>query len=241
MNINIADTSEELGTRAAAHAARVINAAIAKSGSARIVLSTGASQLETIAALVQQEIDWTEVEGFHLDEYIGLPETHGASFRKYLKERFVSLVPIREFHYVVPEGDLDQNLRELSASILSAPIDLGLIGIGENGHIAFNDPPADFDTKDPYMVVTLDERCRKQQVGEGWFNGVDEVPQQAITMTVQQIMRCETIISCVPFAVKAEAIQAFHTNEPTPSVPATILKNHSDYHLYLDQESSALL
>ena len=208
MKVIVADNCRLMGELAARQAAGVINRAVEDHGAARIVLSTGASQFDTLSALVRQNVDWSRVEMFHLDEYVDLPETHPASFRKYLKER-------------------------------SAPIDLGLIGIGENGHIAFNDPPADFETGEAYIVVNLDERCRRQQVGEGWFATVNDVPSQAVSMTVRQIMRCETIISCVPYAVKAEAVYKTLTSPLTPSVPATMLKQHARFSLYLDRDSAA--
>lgn len=242
MNIRICKNANELGRQAAIFAASIINDRISRNGKARIVLSTGASQFETLEALVQQEIDWSKVEMFHLDEYIGLPETHPASFRKYLKERFVSKVSSEmKAHYVNGEGDIRDNIATLTEEIRKAPIDVALIGIGENTHIAFNDPPADFDTKEAFIVVDLDEDCKKQQVGEGWFPTVDDVPKQAITMTVHQIMQSEIIISCVPHAVKAKAIKAFMENDVTNLVPATKLKEHENFNLFLDVNSASLL
>ena len=169
ININVAPTPTELGKQAASAIADLLNKAISEQGYARIILSTGASQFETLDALIQLDVDWTKVEMFHLDEYVALPESHIASFRKYLKERFVSKVPLKAAHFVNGEGNVEENIAALTAELRKAPVDVGVIGIGENGHIAFNDPPADFDTDEAYKVVTLDERCRKQQVGEGWF------------------------------------------------------------------------
>lgn len=241
MKIRVFKTPEELGANAAEFCAGIINKAIEEKGLARIVLSTGASQFDTINSLIDMDIDWSKVEMFHLDEYIGLPETHPASFRKYLKERFTSKVDLKEAYFVDGEGDIEEHIKELNAEVTKSPIDLGLIGIGENAHVAFNDPPADFETKEPFIVVNLDEACKKQQVGEGWFETVDDVPKQAISMSVHQVMQCETIVSCVPYAVKAEAVKNVLENDVSPDIPATILKTHSDYYLYLDEDSAALI
>ena len=236
MRVTVAKDPAMLGCLAAKEAAGVINEAIREKGCARIVLSTGASQFDTLAALVKENVDWPKVEMFHLDEYVNLPETHPASFRKYLKERFVNKVPLMAAHFV---DGTREGIEALTKELRSAPIDLGLIGIGENGHIAFNDPPADFDTDEAYLIVTLDERCRRQQVGEGWFASVSEVPEQAVSMTVRQIMRCKKIISCVPYPVKADAVQKTLMSRLTNKVPATMLKEHDDFSLYLDKDSAA--
>ena len=236
MKIVISKTAEELGMKAAAETAKIINAAIAEKGCARIVLSTGASQFETLKYLVQESVDWSKVEMFHLDEYINLPETHPASFRKYLKERFIEPTGVGKVNFVdgTPEG-----IAALTQEIRRAPIDVGLIGIGRNSHIAFNDPPADFDNRDAYLIVTLDEACRNQQVGEGWFASFDDVPKQAISMSVWQIMQCKCIISAVPHAEKAWAVAATLSSELTNQVPATMLKTHADFRLFVDAESFA--
>lgn len=239
MQVNVLENAHELGKAAATFCVKIINEQLAKKGKVRLVLSTGASQFETLAALIKMEIDWSKVEMFHLDEYINLSEQHPASFRKYLKERFVNLVPIQKVHFVNGEGNIKENIEALTREIRKEPIDLALIGIGENGHIAFNDPPADFSTQEAYMVVDLDENCKKQQVGEGWFPSVDEVPRQAITMTVHQIMQSEVIVSCVPHKVKADAIRALFENEVNRTVPATILKTHLNFTLFLDKESAS--
>lgn len=239
MKVHILQDAQELGEAAASLAAQIINEQIAEKGKVRLILSTGASQFETLEALVKKEIDWAKVEMFHLDEYVGLSEQHPASFRKYLKERFVNLVPIQMVHFVNGEGDIEKHIEELSREIRKELIDLALIGIGENAHIAFNDPPADFATKEAYIVVNLDENCKKQQVREGWFPGVDAVPQQAITMTVHQIMQSRVIISSVPHKVKANAIRAFFEQDVNNNVPATTLKTHANYTLFLDKESAS--
>lgn len=240
MNLFIGKTPREMGDRAAKDAAALLNAAIAEKGSARLLLSTGASQFEMMEALVKEPVDWSKVTMFHLDEYVALPESHIASFRKYLKERFVAKTNVGRAVFVNGEGDVQANIAELTREVTAAPIDVALIGIGENGHIAFNDPPADFETTASYIVVNLDQRCRMQQVGEGWFENVDAVPAQAISMTVHQIMQSEHILSVVPHAVKAEAVRLTLTTEGvTNMVPATILKTHKDWNLYLDAASAS--
>ncbi len=239
MEIRICHNSEELGKSAAKHVAQVLKEVIAKKGCARICLSTGASQFDTLKALVEEKgIEWSKVEMFHLDEYVDLPITHVASFRKYLQERFVDKVgPLKAVHFV---DGTKECIAKLTEEIRKAPIDIGLIGIGENGHIAFNDPPADFDTKEAYIIVNLDDRCKKQQMGEGWFATIDDVPKQAVSMTTYQIMQCERIVSCVPNAVKAEAIKNTLTaKEVTAMVPATLLTTHPDWILYIDKNSAA--
>ena len=241
MELRICKDPAALGESAAVLTAQAINACIAEKGCARIALSTGASQFDTLRALAAQEVDWSKVEMFHLDEYVGLPVTHGASFRKYLQERFLDQLPcpMKAVHFVTGRPE---DIPALTEQIRSAPIDVGLIGIGENTHIAFNDPPADFDTQQAYIVVELDERCKQQQMGEGWFPTLDDVPKQAVSMTVNQIMRCEKIISCVPYTVKADAVQkVLFTGEVTNRVPATMLKTHKDFTLYVDADSAAQL
>jgi glucosamine-6-phosphate deaminase len=204
-----------------------------------LVVSTGSSQFETLQSLLHEKIDWENIEVFHLDEYIGLPVSHNASFRKYLYERFINHIRIKKFHSVDVEGDITQKINELTLEIRKKPIDLGLIGIGVNGHIAFNDPPADFDTREAYIIVNLDDQCRLQQVNEGWFRTVEDVPDKAVSMTVWQIMQCKTIISCVPHLVKADAIFKTFTGKTNNMVPATMLKQHNDFHLYLDANSAS--
>lgn len=239
MEIRICENSKALGKSAAEYVARVITDAIEKKGSARIVLSTGASQFDTLEALVAiPGIEWNKVEMFHLDEYVDLPVTHVASFRKYLKERFVDKVgELLAVHFV--DGTAE-GIADITREIRRAPIDIGLIGIGENAHIAFNDPPADFDTKEAYIIVNLNERCKRQQMGEGWFATIDDVPKQAVSMTAYQIMQCEKIVSCVPHKVKAEAIRnTLCASEVTNEVPATLLKTHKDFVLYVDMNSAS--
>ncbi len=244
MHIDISDTKQEAGRKAAADGAKLIVAALDHSSAATIILATGASQFEMLAELVQARgIDWGRVTCFHLDEYAGMPATHPASFRKYLQERFVDQLPKppRAFHYIAAEGDCRAECRRLRDLIRMREIDVAFIGIGENGHLAFNDPPADFDTDDPYLVVELDEACRRQQLGEGWFPTLDDVPRQAISMSVRQIMRSRSIVCTVPDERKARAVKAAVDGPVTPNVPASILQQHSEATIYLDRDSAALL
>ncbi len=241
MKLIVSTTKEELGKRSAAHAAALINKAIKENGSARILLSTGASQFPFFEEFVKADIDWSRVEMFHLDEYVGISEEHPASFKRYLLDRFVDKVHPAKAHLINGLEDPKKTIAELTALLEEKPVDVGLIGIGENGHIAFNDPPADFDAKEAYRVVTLDERCLQQQIGEGWFQSVEETYKQAISMTAPQIMKCKSIISVVPYKVKAEAIYNTLKNDVTPTVPATLMKRHADCTVYCDADSASLL
>lgn len=241
MKIIITKTKEELGTLSAIHAARAVNEAIKKEGTARILLSTGSSQFPFFREFVKAEIDWSRVEMFHLDEYVGIDESHPASFKRYLTDRFVSKVNLGKVHLIEGKRNPEEQIAELTALLDEKPVDVGLIGIGENAHIAFNDPPADFEDKRAYKVVTLDERCLMQQVGEGWFKSVEETYKQAISMTCSRIMMCKTIISVVPYAVKAKAVYDTLTSELSPMVPATLLKSHPDFTLYCDADSASML
>jgi len=236
MDIFVYPDAEQLGEAAANQAANIIRDAIEHNGKARIALSTGASQFTTLAALTRQDIPWPLVEMFHLDEYVGLPDTHRASFRKYLRERFIDVVRPGKTHLV--DGTAG-NMAALTEAVRSGPVHLGIIGIGENAHIAFNDPPADFDTQEAFIYVYLDDRCKAQQVGEKWFDSMQEVPDRAVTMTAFQILQCERIVSSVPFAVKADAVRDTLQNPVNNHVPATILKKHPHCTLYLDGASFA--
>ena len=241
MKFYVGKTKEIMGLGSAKQAAKIINDAIARQGYARILLSTGASQFPFFEEFIKQDIDWERVEAFHLDEYVGISEEHPASFKRYLIDRFASRVPLKEFHLINGLTPPEETIAELTALIKEKPIDLGLIGIGENGHIAFNDPPADFNDKASYKVVTLDDRCLMQQVGEGWFKAKEEAYKQAISMTCPEIMRCKAIISVVPYPVKAEAVYKTLTEELTPYVPATLLKTHPDFTLWCDSDSASML
>jgi len=241
MEVHVFSTKATLGTEAARQGASLIAAALHTNGSARIILATGASQFEMLSELVRADLDWSKVTVFHLDEYIGLPETHPASFRKYLKERFVEVVNPAAFHAINGESDPQNECSRLGALISEQGIDVAFVGIGENAHLAFNDPPADFDTEEPYIVVDLDRACRQQQLGEGWFPSLEAVPEKAISMSVKQIMKSSAIICTVPDERKAEAVQKTLEGTVIPEVPASILQKHPRTWLYLDQGSSLLL
>lgn len=242
MRIHIEKTNEALGVAAAECIAKELNEAIALRGEANYLVSTGASQFTTFTALVaRKDIDWTKVTMYHLDEYVDLPESHIASFRKYLKERFADLVPLKRAVYVNGEGDVDKRLQELEEEFSRIVIDVGAIGIGENAHIAFNDPPAQFDKECAYHVVDLNQTCKQQQVNEGWFATLDDVPVQAISMTPKQIMRCRKIVSVVPGVRKADAIYKTLTSDHVdPMVPATLLATHPCIDLFIDEGSASL-
>jgi len=231
-----------LGQAAAVQAAESLQRASATHERARIIAATGASQFDFLQALTQTSgIDWSLVELFHLDEYVGLPITHPASFRKYLLERLIGPTGLTNHHLLDGEGDARAVCQQVGALITAAPIDVAFVGIGENGHLAFNDPPADFETEEPYLIVQLDEACRRQQVGEGWFARIEEVPQRAISMSIRQIMKAQEIICIVPEIRKAEAVKACLAGEVSPLAPASILQQHPRVTIYLDRESSALL
>ena len=241
MEINIIKTKKQLGAVAAVKGAGYIRDAIRTKGHASIIVATGASQFEMLSALIKEEIDWSRVSAFHLDEYVGISLTHPASFRKYLKERFVDLVPLKEFHYIDGEIDPAEEIERLNTLIAQYDIDVAFIGIGENGHLAFNDPPADLKTEMPYLEVHLDQACRQQQCNEGWFPTVEEVPEKAISMTVNHILKSHAIICTVPGERKAEAIKKTLENGIIPEVPASALKGHDSVFLYLDKHSSSML
>jgi glucosamine-6-phosphate deaminase len=231
-----------MSAAAAGHAASLVRDTIAARGRMRLIAATGASQIEFLESLVTAPgIDWSRVEMFHLDEYVGVPLEHPASFRRYLLERLIRPTGMRTYHLLDGERDAQQVAGEASRTISSADIDVAFVGIGENGHLAFNDPPADFTTDRPYLVVTLDDACRRQQVGEGWFASVDDVPSQAISMSVAQIMKSRTILCIVPDARKAEAVHACLEGGVSPMAPASILQRHSDTTVYLDRLSAARL
>ena len=242
MEINIAENPHEMGLKAGELGAHVVKDAIANHGAANIILATGTSQFDTMNTLIaDKEIDWSKVVMFHLDEYIGLPVTHKASFRRYLKDRFLARVPdLKAYHLIDGEKDPQEECNRLNDLIGRHPIDVAFVGIGENGHLAFNDPPADFETTDPYIVVQLDEACRAQQMGEGWFPTLQDVPDQAISMSVHQIMASDVIICSVPDERKAKAVALSLTGEVTPLVPASILQNHEKCHVFLDEASAKL-
>jgi len=240
--LKIFNDKKSLSKAAADHAAAAIREAISLNGTARIIAATGASQFDFLEALTHEAgIDWSKVEAFHLDEYIGLPVTHPASFRKILLERLFEKAGITKYHLLDGDRDPSGTVERVGREISSAPIDIAFVGIGENGHLAFNDPPADFETEEPYLIVNLDEACRQQQVGEGWFADISEVPKQAISMSVRQILKSREIVAVVPDARKAQAVRACFEGPISPSAPSSILRTHSNATIYLDRNSAALL
>jgi len=243
MNVRIFADKNTMAGQAAQDGAALIRTAIAERGEANIIVATGASQLEMFSHLVQvEDVDWHRVTAFHLDEYVGLPVTHPGSFRLYLWRQFVSRlpVPLQAFHFLDAERDCTAECQRVGDLITKHPIDVAFIGIGENAHVAFNDPPADFNTEDPYILVTLDEACRRQQHGEGWFESLDDVPNKAITMSVRQILKSKNIVCTVPDERKAVAVRDALEGPITSDVPASILQEHPSTTLYLDQPAATL-
>jgi len=244
MEIFVYSTKKEASKAAAEKAKQILIKTIDEKGEATFVVATGASQLNFLEVLTSfDSIDWSKTTMFHLDEYIGISEDHPASFRRYLKENFISKVnKIGEIHLINGNTDPEKECKRLNKIIKDKIIDISFVGIGENGHIAFNEPPADFDTDDPFIIVELDDKSKMQQVGEGWFNSIEEVPSKAITMSVKQIMKSKNIICTVPDQRKAQAVKnCFGSSEITPNCPASVLKEHKNAFVYLDQGSASLL
>ncbi len=244
MEYKVVKGRKAMGEAAAQQAAEWINHSVQQKGRCVFIAATGASQFDFLEALVEiKEIDWSKTTMFHLDEYIGMPATHPASFRKYLKERFVDKVHPGIVHFVAgdnPQG-ASAECQRLGQLIKKVQVDVAFVGIGENGHLAFNDPPADFERQDPYFPVKLDEPCRRQQLGEGWFKNLDEVPQEAITMSIAQIMKSTHILAVVPDQRKAQAVKNCLTKPVSNLYPSSILQNHSQCLVFLDEQAASLL
>lgn len=242
MHVIFTETKEQLGAKAAAKGAELIQQGIDHNGSAAIIIGTGASQYEMLEELIKKPLDWSKVTVFHLDEYVNMPLTHPASFRKFLKEQFIDkLPPVKDVHYINAEKNPEAECNRMNDIIDRCAVDVAFVGIGENSHLAFNDPPADFKIQKPFIIVELDEACRNQQVGEGWFKTIDEVPKTAVTMTINQILKSKNIICSVPDVRKAQAVKKVIEGEVTPWVPASILKTHPTAWLYLEKNSASLL
>ena len=242
MKIEVFEDKLSLGKAAARLAATAILKACARKGSARIIAATGASQFEFLDFLTKDpSVDWRKVELFHLDEYLGLAIEHPASFRKYLLERLIRKTGIENFHLLDGEANPAEVCQRVGRALSSAAVNVAFVGVGENGHLAFNDPPADFETEEPYMIVELDEACRQQQVNERWFGNLSEVPERAISMSVRQILKSEEIICIVPDARKALAVKACFEGEVSPMAPASILRTHPRVTAFIDQASARLL
>ena len=243
MDIKVFSTKMKMAQAAADKAAAFLRAAIARHGQAVFVAATGVSQFEFLQALTAAPgIDWSKTHMFHLDEYIGIPDTHPASFRRYLRERLVERVHPGEVHFIQGDApDLPAEIKRLNSLIAAQAVDVALVGIGENGHLAFNDPPADFEINDPYIVVELNEACRRQQLGEGWFPSLDAVPRQAVSMSIRQIMRARALVCTAPDKRKAQAVHDCFTGAITPQHPASILRSHPQAHLFLDADAASLM
>ncbi len=237
----ILPTVEEMGKAAADYGASILREMLLTKERVNLVVATGASQFTVLSHLISQpDIDWSRVHGFHLDEYVGLSDNHPASFCRYLRKRFVEQVPLASFEYI--RGDClnpDDECSRLTDLLEGCILDLAFVGIGENGHLAFNDPPADFENENSYLVVELDEACRRQQMGEGWFEILEEVPIQAISMSIRQIMKIENIVCSVPDLRKAEAVESAIEGPVTPDLPASILQHHQKVKVFLDQKAAS--
>lgn len=242
MILKVLPDKNSLGQTAADHAIAVMKSAIRECGRARIVAASAASQFEFLGALsAARDFPWKDVELFHLDEYIGLPMTHPASFCRFLHEHLIDKTGITNYHLLNGTDDPAKVIREVGRELASALVDVAFVGIGENGHMAFNDPPANFETEEPFLVVNLDEACRRQSVGEGWYKDLSEVPKQAISMSVRQVMKANEIIAVVPDSRKAQAVKACFDGEISPMAPSSILRRHPRATVYLDVHSAALL
>lgn len=241
MDLRILENREQIGAEGARQAAGVLNEAISKRGQARMIAATGTSQFELLGALsADTSVDWARVELFHLDEYIGLPASHPASFRRFLLERLIRPTGIRRHHLLDGEAEPAVVIAEVTRALREAPVDLACVGVGENGHLAFNEPPADFTTSGAFLVVALDDVSRRQQVGEGWFAALTDVPTHAITMTIPQILQATEIVCLVPDARKAPAVRACFRGPVTPMAPASVLQRHPRATVYLDRAAAAL-
>jgi glucosamine-6-phosphate deaminase len=243
VDVRVFDSKAAMAAEAARHAGATLREAIARAGHAHVIAATGASQFEFLNGLVKESgIDWARTIFFHLDEYVGLPDTHPASFRRYLKERIVDRVHPGAFHFIDGEAaDPEAECRRVGDLLARHPIDVAFVGIGENGHLAFNDPPADFETSRPYLVVRLDGACRRQQMGEGWFARIEDVPERAISMSISQILKSREILCVVPDARKAEAVRDCLEGDVSPAHPASALQRHPRTTVFLDADSAALL
>jgi glucosamine-6-phosphate deaminase len=240
--VSISPDRDAMARAAADYAVSKLSAALEQNESVRLLAATGASQLEFLKYVVAApNIDWNRIELFHLDEYIGVGIDHPASFAGYIRDRIIKPTGIPRYHLLDGAGDPEQEIRAANEAVSAAPIHVAFVGIGENAHLAFNDPPADFETQQPYLIVDLDEKCRLQQVGEGWFSGFDDVPARAMSMSVRQILKSQAIVCTVPDERKSQAVKASLTGPVTPQVPASILQTHPDARFFLDENSARLL
>ncbi len=243
MQVRVFENADLMARAAAERAASTLREAIRQKGAATFVAATGASQFEFLKDLVAEpDLRWEATTMFHLDEYIGLSADHPASFRRYLRERLTTRVPIGTVHFIQGDaGNLAAEVGRLNRLLAATPIDVAFVGVGENGHLAFNDPPADFDVEAPYILVNLDEACRRQQYGEGWFASFDDVPTRAISMSIKQVLKAKRIICTVPERRKSGAMKACLEGEIGPMAPASVLRTHPDVCLFLDRDAASQL
>jgi glucosamine-6-phosphate deaminase len=240
--IRVFPTRLEMAAQVAAHAAEILKEKLAAQPLVRAVMATGDSQIAFLQRLTSDHtVDWSRIELFHLDEYVGLGEEHPASFVRYIKERIIAPTGITRYYLLDGTRDVEDVIAEANRRLQERPVDVSFVGIGENAHLAFNDPPADFETGEPFMVVTLDEACRQQQVNEGWFPKLEDVPQRAITMSIRQILKSERIVCTVPGIRKAQAVQTTLTAPISPAIPTSILRTHPNIAIFLDADSASLL
>jgi glucosamine-6-phosphate deaminase len=244
LSVRVFDDVQSLAAAAATDAACSIRAAIGDRGEANVILATGNSQLMFLAALIEHtDVDWTRVTAFHMDEYVDLPPTHSASFQRYMREKVAATIPVKEFHYLTGDtGDAQAEADRYAALLRSHPLDLCVCGIGENGHLAFNDPPvADFDDPADVKIVALEPASRRQQVAEGHFATIDDVPTHAITVTIPALVRARRLLAIVPETRKAVPVRDALTGPIATSCPASYLRRQSHATLYLDADSASLL
>ena len=244
MKLEIRASGREAGAAAARTAAEAMRQLGRNGHNFAMIFATGASQLDMLSVLTSMPgLPWNQLTGFHLDEYVGLDENHPASFRRYLRQNLTSRVAMREFFAINGNaGDIEKFCTDYARRIEQASPQICLLGIGENGHLAFNDPAeADFDDPQPMKMVSLDRRCRQQQVGEGWFGSWEEVPEHALTLTMPTIFRIPKLILTVPDRRKAEAIRRTLHDPISSACPSTLLRNHPDVTLFLDRESASIL
>jgi len=240
VQIEVYRASAQMARAAATKAADALRNAIAERGRAVVVFAAASSQMQFLDFLLDEpDVEWDKTVLFQLDEYIGVDASHPASFRKFLDERVILRVRPGTVHLIRgEEAESQQECDRLNELIGGYDVDLALVGIGENGHLAFNDPPADFEEEAAYAIVDLDETCRAQQANEGWFDSVADVPKIAISMTIKQIMRARVIVCTVPDARKEKAVRECLTGDVSPMLPASMLQQHGDVYIYLDAPSA---
>ena len=242
MTVKIFQSNPALGLGAAEDFGKLISSILTKQGHASVIFASANSQLTFFSSLLQRKIEWSKISIFHMDEYLGMTDQHPASFSRFIREKLVNFIQPAAFYPLRGDTpDADVELRRYADLMQKYPPDLSVLGVGENGHLAFNDPPADFNTTKIIHTVTLDLACRKQQVGEGHFKTLDDVPKQALSLTVPALLAPKHVLAIVPERRKAEAVRAALKGPVTPQCPASILRTRSNATIYLDRESASLL